>query len=221
MAASFGHYQKDNFPSCAMEDENFVEQLEWKLRINKKEIPESLSSCEGFEIGIFFKVEKPKNGNDYHSITRGSILLYDGTQLVQLMENNKKFKLCPLYEVINKFYKLSYAQKVPYTNEVIEPQKIGVFTSKKLNAWFDYCDKHMNALQAAQDALNSNYNANMEKINSIIKALPNAKIEQHKNSWYIKTNLFDITLDLLNDGDSLREKIVFNGTLTDIINLQL
>lgn len=232
LAAQFNFFAPDAIPAMYFEDDYFRTNFENKQNndyFRKKNIPEFLLNSEFFEVGEFCEIrEQFKNFTNEHElyfVESYHILVWckGATNLMLLQKDlrGEKYTLFPIYNVGNKItYKLSSSQYREYTKRVIEPNKIGAFTDKKVLNWVNYCNEYYNALKQCESDILSKKNENQAKINNTIEALPNCKVSIYKNYTTLETDMFRIEFQLLDNGEYLDTKITYKGGLKGIIDLQ-
>lgn len=223
--AEINYFTPDNLPAEALENQYFKERLNGYLqRYADIKIPEALLP---FGAVALFKLDRDTTGAgetlfyvDYPGVH--ICLLSPAGNMCQLISRNGKYEFFPVYPVVNRLHRTtSYVFRKPFLEKVKEPNKIGVFTPRKVADWLSYCDQYISACKEAENSLLSNKAKNEQKIRTIIDALPGCKVRSYQNSTYIETKIFCIDFELCDNGNYLGQKIQFRGTLEDIIKLQL
>ena len=226
-AAKIGYYQFENLPEHVKNNpyfkENYLNPEKWE-----KWVAPDFFNTSKYEIGMFAKVRTQyKNFSDeieLYYIDYFVILLFDDSLDFPLIMKNdwrtKKYHFHPVYELINKLtLKISYEQQKPFLAEIKKPNKIGVFSDKKLADWVEYCREYVFALEKCNDTITGKKTENQKYIDSVVNSMLGAKIDTHKNYTTIENKLFRIEFALLENGAYLQKKIEFKGAIEDIIKL--
>ena len=226
-AAKFGYYQFENLPEHVKNDSWFKERHLNHEKWEKWVAPDFFNTSK-YDVGIFAKV-RPQYKNfsneiELYFIDNFEILLFDDSLDFPLIMKNdwrtKKYRFHPVYALINKLtLKISYEQQKPFLAEIKEPNKIGVFSDKKIADWVEYCREYVLALEKCNDTITSKKTENQKYIDSVVDSMSGAKIEKYNNYTIIENRLFRIEFALLENGAYLQKKIEFNGTIEDIIKL--
>lgn len=226
-AAKFGYYQFENLPEHVKRDSWFNERYSNPEKWEKWVAPDFFNTSK-YEVGIFAKVRTQyKNFSDeieLYYIDYFVILLFDDSIDFPLIMRNdwrtKKYHFYPVYELINKLtLKISHEQQKPFLSEIKEPNKIGVFSDKKIADWVEYCRGYVLALEKCNNTITNKKTENQKYIDSVVDSMPGAKIEKHNNYTIIGNGLFRIEFALLENGAYLQKKIEFKGTIEDIVKL--
>jgi len=231
IAAQYNYFTIDSIPKNILSDPYFAENFKYKEDMYAKvQIPEGLKNIKGIQVEVFAKVREqfvnftdPQKHELYY-IDNFYVCIYSEKSncLLQLMNSNGKYYLYPVYEIVNKLqHNTTYQQRKPFTDELHEPNKIGVFTDNKVAAWITYCNDYVVAITAAKNFVNDGKLVNETKISDTILSLPDAKVQKFNEYIIIETKLFRIEFRLLDNGTYLSQKIQYKGGLNDIINLQL
>jgi len=228
--AAFGLHTLNNLPAAALACPYFKEHLPtYTSRYADCQIPKELQSLDDIEAAIYMEVRAQRNARTeeielYHAEYYMPVLVTYKGQTLQLRNHKGKYYFYPLYQVINRLDKfLTFDQKKQAIKHLKEPNQIGVFTAKKVIAWFDYCAEYITALEQAAEANKDEEARNRAVIEQHIKSLgPLAKVTHHNDTapYYIDTPHFATTLELVNNGTYLSHRTTFRGTLTDVARLE-
>jgi hypothetical protein len=230
LAKEHNLFSIDNLPEYALNDGYFVERLDWhKERASKHHIPEGLKDIKGITFGVFNEVRAQKYNNSdevelYYIDWTYTLILVDGSQTVlQLIVDRKdKYWLYPLYSVINKLtHNLPNHKRQEAIKKLKEPNRIGVFTFKKLNDWNTHCIEYLQALENCKNEVNNIEQENRNKINKTIEALKDvSKVTTHTNRFWIETPNFEIRFELLDGGTYLKQEIQYKGGIDNLIKIE-
>ena len=231
-ASELNYYTLETIPQNVLNDDWFAKSYEFKTeQFNKIIIPNELKNIDDIEVFVFAKISEQFENNfkdetikkhELYYIDNFYILVYSKKLdlICQLMNRNGKYCFHPLYEVLNKLqYKTSYEQRKPFLNQLKEPNQIGVFTPKKVNDWLLYCIDYIAKSKECLNSINSKLIENQKIIDDTIKSLKGCEVRKYHSSTVIKTPLFTISFELLNNGSYLSQKIKYTGTINDIIKL--
>ena len=213
-AAKKGYYTLENLPTEFLNNNWFKERLEWFTKqYNDYKLPESLN----FDyVGKFMKIDTDTENRT--SMERIVILAFDGATIRSLNNYKGKFLMYPLHEDTWTYRKHLDNRDLP---KVDEPNKIGIFTAKKLKDWFVYCDLYVSALKDMSNTNQSKETANRlvitNFIESVTKVQPSVKVWNWSNEYKIETTHFDVSFKLHDKGTYLSTDIKYKGTLDDII----
>lgn len=189
-------------------------------------IPEFILNSPNYESGLFFRCDIQDKGTEkeYKYIEHSYILVKhkDSNLLLMLQRNRQdKYYLYPYYGLLHKYHSISSYEIAAVRNSLTEPMYIGVFSEKKLFAWVEYCINYVNASEAKYNEITSKTNDKEKEVKDFIASLNgNCEVMEYKETWYIKTKLFDITFNLDKQSGYLSKKITFNGTLEDITKIE-
>lgn len=229
IAADYGYFTLDSIPENVKNDDYFSQQIEWKTKqFYKQEIPSGLESLKNVRVGVFAEIrEQFKNFTKEHElfyIDHFSVLVFSEKISVPLMLrcDKKKFYLHPLYsEVCKAQGNTSYDQRRERMSLLKEPNKIGVFTENKIEAWVDYCIEYLAACNDARLSVENKKAENLAYIESVIAAVDCKAVERYHDITFVKTNYFSIEFELQDNGNYLRKKITFTGNIDTIIENKL
>ena len=215
LAAKFNFFSKENIPAEFREYWNLSPRIRGEHII----IPEGLKNLKNIEVDLFFKCVKEE---EYNTIQGNYILvkLKSSDLLCVLNSYKEKYRLHPYWEYIREAglgldsYKIS-----KITNEQISPNKIGVFTEKKISDWVTYCENYINALKTAAQTVESTNNKHKKEIEDFINSLDKVKevrVERYENRTTVYTPLFTVDFKLFSGSGYLEKKIVFSGNINDV-----
>jgi len=229
IAKLYNYYQIDEIPENILADTYFSSRYQgYRREAESIVIPGGLMSVPGISVGIFAEIgEQKTNVKEEHELFYIEnfyicVLADNSENLLQLMYRDKKYSLLPVYPVINKLQRnTSYEQRKPFLSVIKEPCNIGVFSTKKVLDWVQYCDEYVSACEVCNSACNDKKEANLAKIEATVKGCNGCKVERWQNRTTIITNLFRIEFELQDNGTYLSQKVEFKGTLGDIMELGL
>ena len=228
LAAKYNFFQLSNIPDHIRNDNWFSERLEdYKLAFERTKLPDGLTQLKNVEVGVFGEATKDTNYKGEHRayyFKDWYILVFSPNCEVPLMLMSYKGKhyLHPIYSFVRQVQGVTTSeQRKPYLSKIAEPNRIGVFTERKIADWVEYCNLYIDACKQSSDALQSKEQENKKYIQSVIDSLPGAKIETVRNWTTIETKLFSIEFELLDGGGYLNKKVGYKGSIEDIIRLQL
>ena len=226
-AAKYGYYQLSNLPAHVKADKwfssHYMNPAQWECSF----IPAHFNNS-AYEVGYFGEVRaQKKNFSDeielWHVDGFNMLLFADSLEFPLILRADSrtgKYDLYPVHIVVNLITKdINHAQRKCFTAELKEPNKIGVFSDKKLAAWVDYCAAYVTALDACRDSVLGKKNQHEKYIESVVSQLSGAKVHRHENYTWIDTALFEIKFSVLDNGEYLRKEVTFKGKIEDIINL--
>jgi len=228
-AANFGYYQLSNLPEHVKNDPYFKSNKGWNSpEFYEQPIPDGLMSLKNVQCGAFVKIKEELNRDGAHSLYfvdyPNRILVFsDKTEIpLMLRENNGKYYLFPIYEELHKIQlNTNYEQRKEFLQEVKEPNHIGVFTAKKVEAWVDYCINYIDACKKASAFMESKKAENLAYIEHVISSVECKGVQRYHDFTIIETNYFTIEFELQDNGFYLRKKVVFKGGIETIINNKL
>lgn len=229
IAANYSYFTFDSMPEYVKNDDYFSRQLEWKTKqFYQINIPDGILACKNVRVGVFAEVrEQFKNITNEHElfyIEHFPILIFSEKISIplMLMRDREKFYLHPLYSEVYKAQgNTTYNQRRERMSRLKEPNKIGVFTENKISAWVDYCIEYLAACNEVRLAVENKKAENLAYIESVIAATDCKAVERYHDITVIKTNYFSIEFELQDNGNYLRKKITFNGTIETIIQNKL
>ena len=229
LAAKHGYYTIDSIPEHIKNDDYFKSNKGWNNpEFYEKPIPEGLMSLKNVQCGVFVKIKEEFNNDGTHSLYFVDypymILIFSDKIEIPLMLREKKGKyyLFPIYEEVNKLQlNTSYEQRKEFLQDVKEPNYIGVFTEKKVEAWVDYCVNYIDACKKASASVESRKAENLAYIEHVINSVECKGVHRYHDYTVIETNYFTIEFELQDNGVYLRKKVVFKGGVETIIDKKL
>ena len=226
-AAKYGYYQFSNLPAHVKADKWFSSHCMNPEKWECSSIPAHFNDSI-FEVGYFGEVRsQKKNFSDeielWYTDDFNMLLFADSLEFPLILRadwKTGKYSLYPVHIVVNRITKdINYMQRNAFTKELKEPNKIGVFSDKKLSAWVDYCAAYVSALEACRDYVFGKKNQHEKYIESVISQLSGANVKRHDNITWVNTALFEIIFSVLDNGEYLCKKITFKGKIEDIIKI--
>lgn len=102
-----------------------------------------------------------------------------------------------------------------------EPNRIGVWSEKKLNDWIDYCDKYRELINSIGAKYSNIHETHLKTVQAFIDSLPDCTVrKQNGFKTFVDTDLFDIAFTHDKGVDYLRKEIKFKGTIEDITKIE-
>lgn len=231
VAAKFNLFTFDNIPNGWDKS---------RINVDKKEIPNFLLDCKLIEVGIFWECRTQDSGTDielkYIDIN-SRILLKSKTNeiLLRLQGNNYQnpnkywfctdysfeYKQITLQETEKSYIVLYHTLRSTATKNLSEPNKIGVFTDKKVKQWLEYCENYSIAIDTKVSEIKAQNQNYRDYIETVITNLSTKTVTRSKdgNRIWIKTQLFEINFELDVSQAYLKKELRFNGKIEDIIKL--
>lgn len=228
-AAKYNYHQFDNIPNEVKTDKYFIENCYKQESWETHDIPEFFKTSK-YEVGYFAEIKaQKKNGSDeielYYTESFNILLFDDKLDYPLLLKKESKtgkYYLFPVYLLVNRLEdKTNYQQRKPFLSELSEPNKIGVFSDKKIADWVNYCEAYIKALEECKKDIESKKAENESYIQSVIDSLPGCEVEKWQNQTIIVTKLFHIEFTLLDNGNFLNKRIVYTSGIQDIIKYGL
>lgn len=225
--ATFNYYQFTDIPKHYFDDKYFNERFEDSKSYHNSLnlIPEEVLNSKVAEVALFAEVREQTRDekHELYYIDHSYIVLFNPKTkvIMQLKEHRGKYHFYPIYSVVNKMHMgLNYEQIRINQEKLLEPNKIGKFTDKKLIDWFFYIDLLIKAWAKTKEEITSKKDENQKIIDDFITSLGDkCKVYNHDNYYSIDTKNFSVVFELLNNGEYLSKKISFKGTLEDIAKL--
>lgn len=229
IAAEHGYYNINSLPEHIKEDAYFKSRPEWTSpSFYDIHIPEGVKKLKNVQYGVFVEVREQRRSDGSHELYFAEyaprLLVFSEKMEIPLMLTFRKDKyvLFPLHSVVNKLQRgTNYRERAPFVDALKEPNRIGAFTDKKVEAWVDYCIDYMNACAKAADAVHEKEQANLATIEDFIKRAQCKSVQRHGKYTTVKTNLFTVDFEMEDGGAYLRTKIRFEGNLETLINNKL
>lgn len=170
VAATFGYYQVQDIPE-RYKNEDF----DFSTRDKDKFIPELLLKMSNIETGVFYQCAEDTDHEGkktyYIDSFPGSFVLVKAKNselLLRLGMNDKKYHLHLDYAELRPFNFAHYSERKSATKDLIEPNRIGVFTEKKVNDWLTYCEAYYKCMQAMKARLDGEADENKAIIENFI-----------------------------------------------------
>jgi hypothetical protein len=221
-AAKYGYYQAGNFP------EDFQ-----KVSFRQPSFPDQLtklpSEAPGYETGIFYKlaIQDKDTAREYRYAEEPQLLVSaKGSGLICWIPSGSysdKWDIYPITEQTIKFRNISRYREADATKHLKEPNKIGVFTDKKINDWLQHCEAKYNAKNELYKAIQAESNAHLETIKDFLSKV-DAKVterdDRNQVDFFVETSVFSIHFFLDKNQAHLRKTVTFKGNFVDIINIE-
>lgn len=228
IAAKYGYYTFSSIPEHIKNDPYFKSNKEWSdPEFYEMNVPYGLDKIKCIQYGSFVKIKeqlKHDGSHELYYIDFAKILVFSDKADFPLMlqESKGKYYLFPIYEEINKIQRYtSYEQRREFLQEVKEPNRIGVFTEKKVEAWVDYCINYVDACKKASAFMESKKAENLAYMEHVISSVDCKSVQRFNDYTIIETNYFTIEFELLDHGFYLKKKVVFKGGIDAIIEKRL
>jgi hypothetical protein len=181
-----------------------------------------------YEHGLFWECRKQYTNTEpqqvelyYIEHSRLLFLSPKGNLLRLVKDRQNKYSFSLDYSHYKEVQKVSYNTRILAQKEsnLIEPNKIGVFTDKKIIDWLNYCDKEAELNnKIVQESNNKNKDIEAE-IQNFINSVP-CKVSKWDNKTDIQTKYFRVLFTHDKSSQYLSKQITFSGLLTDIINIE-
>ena len=218
LAATKGYYIPETLTPEIINNEWFSERYNWYLKqYNSFKLPETLKYENS---GLFMKIDFSEK--ELISMDHLQILIFDGVNIRMINCYKNKYYLHPLHSDLWEVRKNLDNRTRP---QLQEPNRIGVFTLKKLQDWFIYCDTYVEEYQKLSlDTLNKK-SENLKIMNDFIDSLKLVYPDAKEYTWNngdnksIETHLFEVSFNLQDKGTYLQQRIKFKGSLNDILNI--
>ena len=223
LAEKFNLFTAENLPETHKEYyDHMLKESSYELINNN--LPDFLNNYKGCEIGTFYKCNKD---TDY----KGKITYYiervynlfrapGSDYLLMLMNYKGKYYFHPFYNYWHKYHGISHTERNKVINGLKEPNKIGVFTDKKVNDWFLYCNDLMIAMEKLYNSHNSETNEIQSEVDNFCKRMQDAGARiTGNNPYWIDTDLFAIRLTIHKDSNYLEKNVTYCGNLNQVAKL--
>jgi len=223
LAEAFNLYTVENLPETHKVYYNqMLSNDSYKLKGDN--LPDFFKEYNGCEIGTFYECreERDYSGKITYYIERGYVLYLapDSDYLLMLMNYKGKYYFHPFYNYWHKYHGISNTERNKVINSLKEPNKICVFTDKKVNDWFKYCDDLMAAMENMYKSHNSQTNEIQSEIDTFCKRMREAGAKiTGDNPYWIDTDLFSIRLTIHKDSNYLEKNVTFRGNLNQVAKL--
>jgi len=192
-------------------------------------IPDGIPA--NYAVGHFLKCGSYTDGS-------GNEVLYvesNGGHIVVMRDGcNVPMRLVKEWNADKYHFHLDYALQKGYPNEMMrkasakagaEPNKIGAWSQKKVDAWQDYVCAYYAALVAEKSRVSDLYTASKAELESIISALGNgAKTRQNNDGHdtyktYVHANGFDFTFEISKVTGHIYKNVTYRGTIEHALQL--
>jgi len=223
LAEAFNLYTVENLPETHKVYYNqMLSNDSYKLKGDN--LPDFFKEYNGCEIGTFYECreERDYSGKITYYIERGYVLYLapDSDYLLMLMNYKGKYYFHPFYNYWHKYHGIGNTERNKVINSLKEPNKIGVFTDKKVKEWFNYCDDLMSAMENMYKSHNSKTNEIQSEVDGFCKRMREAGARiTGENPYWIDTDLFSIRLTIHKDSNYLEKNINFRGNLNQVAKL--
>lgn len=223
LAEKFNLFTAENLPETHKEYyDKMLKDNSYKLGRNN--LPDFFKNYKGCEIGTFYECRKDtdyqKKITYYIERVYNLFLAPDSNYLLMLMDYKGKYYFHPFYNYWHKYHGIGNTERNKVINSLKEPNKIGVFTDKKLNDWFLYCNELMRAMEKLYNSHNSKTNVIQSEVDTFCKRMREAGARiTGENPWWIDTDLFSVRLTIHKDSNYLEKNITFRGNLNQVAKL--
>ena len=182
---------------------------------------------EKYEHGLFWECGKRYNNSNvvelYYIEHSRLLFLSPNGNLVRLVKtyNSDKYSFAldySHYTAINQ-YSHYIRDKAIKESKIIEPNKIGVFTEKKICNWLTYLDKLATVHKKIIDSSNNRNIEIQNEIQTFIDSI-NCKVSKYQEITDVTTALFTVRFTHNKKEQYLSKTISFTGSLDDIIKIQ-
>lgn len=220
-------YQFDSIPQHILEDKYFSENFKHKKEIfNKVSIPDGLSKLKGITVGVFAKVSEQfvnfTNEHELYYIENVYVLVgvEEEDELYQINNDKGKYCLSPIYQLVNQVQRnTSYKQRKLFLELLKEPNRIGVFSTKKVLDHVQYCKDYLTACLECEKSIENKKNENQLVIENFVNSLKNATVSKYQNRTTVENDLFCVVFELLDNGNYLNTKITYKNGLDGILEI--
>lgn len=233
LAAKEGLFTVNNIPYT--HSEYFNERIKDSKYHNGSEcvIPDYLTDNKNIECNIFFecKIQDEGTPEQLYFIERYYILLKrkDDNFFCMLQSGyhtKGKFYLHPFYSFTKFAYKIENYKRTEAIKKLSEPNLIGVFTDKKIDSWFNYCNGYINTLKGLLNTVEDKNKEQRELVNNFYTSLKDDNKSTHtytsngdREITTIKCNFFTVRFELYFMSGYMNKTISFEGGLNEIINI--
>jgi len=190
------------------------------------ETPQFLKDLQGYESAKFYECRVQDEGtkDELYYIEHHRILVKkEGSGVVMRLAYDsraKKYHFHVTWEQLRQFDKMDSYKRQEAIKGISEPNYIGVFSSKKVDDWAQYCEDYMKAMLTANDELSAKNTAIEQKIQSFIDSVQCDKIQSRDGITWVNTPLFEVKFNHSRASGHLHHTVTFKGELSDIIHLQ-
>jgi hypothetical protein len=178
---------------------------------------------DDIEIDYFYECRTQDAGTNkeiYYIEHAATLLRKKDSQIVcSLIGNRNKYFVHPHWRFHN-FNEMSGYERQNAVKDLKEPNRIGVFSQKKLIAWLNYCDEYASAINNKINVINTKNEANQKEIDNFVKSCKGSKVEGYANKVWVTAKLFEVIFEMDKSSGFMSKKITFKGTIDDIVKLQ-
>lgn len=227
-AKKFNLYLREDVPSIYLKDQILNgSKFNYSYRIERDEkanvLPDLILSS--FEHGLFYECRVQfknfTNEPELYYIEHSYILFLTPKGRLAMIKHHKgKYHFSPYYGYFRQWQQINYHVR----NEAIEkaglkePNKIGVFSVKKIAEWLNYCDQYIDLMIEYTDSV-EHKNKDIEKqIQGYIDSI-GGRVDKWQNTTEISKDNFRITLTHYKESQYLDVKIVYSGNINDVIGI--
>jgi len=167
IAEKFNLFTLDNLPATHLP--HFNERLKGKdFQVN-----EFMQNFTGCESGIFYECRKDTDYTgkvNYYIEFVYPLYLPSGSDILLMLQTDRggKMYFYPYYSHMHKYHGISHYKKSYALKGLQEPNRIGVFTTNKVNAHFEYCKNYIDILDNLCNQVNDENAEHQQKINDFI-----------------------------------------------------
>jgi hypothetical protein len=180
-----------------------------------------------FTSDFFYRCyEQEENFSDkieLYVIERGAdhIFLSPKGHLCRLLCNKNKYAFHPHYAYLRKWSDISHHLKKEAIKEagLSEPNRIGVFTEKKVLQWLQYCDTYIEVMEALCKKADSRNDEIEAEIKTFIQRSGGNVSTYHNITDVTVKGLFEVRFEHNKESQYLSTKIEFRGAASDLLNL--
>jgi len=203
--STFDYSEHINSAKMDLPDEclrNFHPVLMFEAREQKKNFSEEI---ELYYIEHFYTIFKSPNGNL-------CLLRYD--------QRAKKYWFTPHYGYYREAQNIRHyvRERARKDAGIVEPNKIGKFTEKKVSEWLEYCDREIEFLNSLVSDVQDK-NKTIERQIADFAIASGGDVSQWHNNTEVKTKNFTVIFTHDKASQYLTTKIEFNGGLNDVLRL--
>ncbi len=220
ICADINLYEAADIPERYTQNDFF----DHRIKCGAQPIPEFLQGLEGYECGLYYEAKQDTDyqKNVFYYIDHSYILLKkNGSDILMLLRNDrdKKQYFHLHYTHLNKYHNISHDIRQKAINSIKEPNRIGVFSAKKVDDWANYCQLYYEAMERVYSEVN-NKNAEIEaEIAAFIQSVPGCKVSKWANQTNVETPLFYVTFEHFKDQNYLSTKIQYKGGLANVTKI--
>jgi hypothetical protein len=216
--------EKFNMYSAQDVPQEYREQSPHIIERQQEPVPDI--NTDNFEVGYFYecRIQDAGTPKETKYIDHCHLLIkaLDSDLLLMLKKDwkTKKYYLYPYYDIMYAYQNINHNLRQEAVKDLKEPNKIGVFTEKKLIEWAKYCRDYVQAHEQLLTSVNDANQAIEKEIKDFIDSIPYKQVNAHGNTTYIKTDYFSITLTHNRESKYLDKRIQFNGGLDAVKHIE-